>query len=92
MFLVECFLDPENGVCAKFGLSLIRDNWDFYCLKDVGYDRGYVIQTGKNLHTDAAFDISVLIPDMTSFNASVHFEQGLSDPKADIIRHITFSG
>ena len=47
--LVECFLDPENGVCAKFGLSLIRYNWDFYCLKEVGYDRGYVIQTGKNL-------------------------------------------
>lgn len=47
--LVECFLDPENGVCAKYGLSLIRDNWDFYCLKNVGYDRGYVIQTGKNL-------------------------------------------
>lgn len=47
--LVECFLDPEKGVCAKYGLSLIRDNWDFYCLKEVGYDRGYVIQTGKNL-------------------------------------------
>lgn len=47
--LVECYLDPEKGVCAKYGLSLIRDNWDFYCLKDVGFDRGYVIQTGKNL-------------------------------------------
>lgn len=47
--IVECFLDPENGVCAKFGLSLIRYNWDFYCLKAVGYDRGYVIQDKKNL-------------------------------------------
>ena len=47
--IVECFLDPENGVCAKFGLSLIRYNWDFYCLKNVGYDRGYVIQDKKNL-------------------------------------------
>lgn len=47
--LVEAFLDPENGVCAKFGLSLIRNNWDFYCLKDVGYNRGLVIQNGKNL-------------------------------------------
>lgn len=47
--LVECFLDPENGICAKFGLSLIRNNWDFYCLKDVGYNRGLVIQNGKNL-------------------------------------------
>lgn len=47
--IVEAFLDPENGVCAKFGLSLIRYNWDFYCLKNVGFDRGYVIQDKKNL-------------------------------------------
>ena len=47
--LVECFLDPENGICAKYGLSLIRDNWDFYVLKEVGYNRGIVIQNGKNL-------------------------------------------
>lgn len=47
--IVECFLDPENGVCAKFGLSMIRYNWDFYCLKNVGFDRGYVIQDKKNL-------------------------------------------
>lgn len=47
--LVEAFLDPEKGVCAVFDLSLIRHNWDFYCLKEVGYDRGVVIQNGKNL-------------------------------------------
>ena len=47
--LVEAYLDPENGVCAKYGLSLIRDNWDFYCLKEVGYDRGFVVQNKKNL-------------------------------------------
>lgn len=47
--IVEAFLNPESGICAKFGLSLIRDNWDFYCLKNVGYDRGFVIQNGKNL-------------------------------------------
>lgn len=47
--LVEAFLDPEKGICAKYGLSLIRDNWDFYCLKNVGYNRGFVIQNGKNL-------------------------------------------
>lgn len=47
--LVECFLDPEKGVCAKFGLSLVRYNWDFYCLKNVGYDRGFVVENGKNL-------------------------------------------
>lgn len=47
--LVEVFLDPEGGICAKFGLVLIRDNWDFYCLKSVGYDRGFVVENGKNL-------------------------------------------
>ena len=47
--LVEAFLDPEKGLCAKYGLSLIRDNWDCYVLKNVGYDRGLVIQNGKNL-------------------------------------------
>ena len=47
--LVEAFLDPDKGVCAKFGLSLIRNNWNFYCLKEVGYERGLVIQDGKNL-------------------------------------------
>lgn len=47
--LVECFLDPEKGVCAQYGLSLIRNNWDFYCLKDVGYNRGFVVESKKNL-------------------------------------------
>ena len=47
--LVEAFLDPEKGVCKLFGLSLIRDNMDFYCLKDVGYDRGFVVEAGKNM-------------------------------------------
>jgi len=47
--IVEAFLDPENGICKKFGLSLIRDNDSFYVLKDVGFNRGIVIQDGKNL-------------------------------------------
>ena len=47
--LVECFLDPEKGVCAQYGLSMIRDNWDFYCLKEVGYNRGFVVESKKNL-------------------------------------------
>lgn len=47
--IVETFLDPESGICARYGLSMIRDNDVFYCLKDVGYDRGFLIQNGKNL-------------------------------------------
>ena len=47
--LVESFLDPEKGLCAMFGLSLIRNNWDCYVLKNVGYNRGFVVQNEKNL-------------------------------------------
>ena len=47
--IVECFLDPENGICKKFGLSMIRDNDRFYVLKNVGYDRGFVVEAGKNM-------------------------------------------
>ena len=47
--VVEAFLDPEKGVCKKFGLSLVRNNSFFYCLKNVGFDRGMVIQNGKNM-------------------------------------------
>ena len=47
--IVESFLDPNIGICAKFGLSMIRNNWDIYCLKEVGYDRGFVIHNSKNL-------------------------------------------
>lgn len=47
--LVEAFLDPEKGICKKFGLSMIRDNMDFYVLKNVGYDRGFIVERGKNM-------------------------------------------
>lgn len=47
--LIEVFLDPENGICRKFNLNLVRDNMNFYVLKNVGYDRGFVIEDKKNL-------------------------------------------
>lgn len=46
---IECFLDPEDGVCAKFDVSMIRDNYDLYFLHDPGINRGVRIQYGKNL-------------------------------------------
>lgn len=46
---IECFLDPENGVCAKFDVDMIRDNYDLYFLHDPGINRGVRIQYGKNL-------------------------------------------
>ena len=33
----------------QFGLNLIRYNWDFYCLQNVGYNRGFVVENGKNM-------------------------------------------
>lgn len=47
--IVDAFLNPETGLCKKFDLSLIRDNDRFYCLKNVGFDRGFVIEDKKNL-------------------------------------------
>lgn len=47
--IVEAFLNPEDGICTRFNLSMIRDNMDFYVLKNVGYDRGMVIEDGLNL-------------------------------------------
>lgn len=47
--IVDAFLNPETGLCKKFDLNLIRDNDRFYCLKNVGFDRGFVIEDKKNL-------------------------------------------
>ena len=47
--IVDAFLNPETGLCKKYDLSLIRDNDRFYCLKNVGFDRGFVIEDKKNL-------------------------------------------
>lgn len=47
--VVQAFLDPENGICARYGLSLLRDNYDIYALKEVGSDRGFVVEYAKNM-------------------------------------------
>lgn len=46
---VQALLDPDDGICAKYGLSLIRDNYAIYALKSVGTDRGFVVEYGKNM-------------------------------------------
>jgi len=46
---VQALLDPDEGICAKYGLSLIRDNYAIYALKNVGTDRGFVVEYGKNM-------------------------------------------
>ena len=57
--VAQAFLDPENGICARYGLSLLRDNYDVYALREVGSDRGYVVEYGKNmLGVDRTEDIT----------------------------------
>lgn len=46
---IDAFLDPEEGICAKFDVGLIRDNNDLYFLHDPGINRGVVIRYGKNM-------------------------------------------
>lgn len=47
--VVDALLNPQNGVCTAFGLTMIRDNFDIYCITGTGSDRGFVIEYGKNM-------------------------------------------
>lgn len=47
--LVEALLDPEEGVAARWGADLIRDNYDCYLIDDAGYDRGVCLEYGHDL-------------------------------------------
>lgn len=55
--VIEALLDPEEGLCTKFDVNIIRDNYDLYFLHDPGMNRGVRIQYGKNL-TGIDFSIS----------------------------------
>lgn len=46
--VVEALMDPEGGILAQAGASLMRDNFDVYVLKTLGEDRGVRIQHGRN--------------------------------------------
>lgn len=66
--MVQALLDPENGICARYGLSLIRDNYDLYALKNVGSDRGFVVEYSKNmLAVEHAEDISEVVTRIVPF-------------------------
>lgn len=49
MNAVQALLDPDDGICARYGLCLLRDNFDIYALKNVETDRGFAIEYGKNM-------------------------------------------
>lgn len=54
---INAFLDPENGVCTKFKVSLIRDSTNLYFLDDPGQNRGITIEYSKNM-TGVDFSIT----------------------------------
>lgn len=46
---IEAILDPDEGICSKFNVKLVRDNYDLYFLNDPGLNRGVVVSYGKNM-------------------------------------------
>ena len=47
--LVECLLDPDDGVLPQTNGRLIRDNFDIWLLPDMERETGVTIRHGKNL-------------------------------------------
>ena len=46
---IEAFLDPEEGICSRYKVDLIRDNDELYFLDDPGINRGVQIRYSKNM-------------------------------------------
>lgn len=46
---VEILLDPDEGIAAKTGAQVVRDNFDCYLLQDEERDMGVTVRRGKNL-------------------------------------------
>jgi len=47
--IVDALLAPDTGLVARWGAELVRDNFDFYVLREAGQNRGVRIEYGKNL-------------------------------------------
>lgn len=47
--LVQCLLDPDDGVLPQTGARLVRDNFDVWILPDATRETGVTIRHGKNL-------------------------------------------
>jgi len=46
---ISALLDPDEGLVARYGGELVRDNWDLYVLDEAGVNRGARIEYGRNL-------------------------------------------
>ena len=65
--LVECLLDPDDGVAPQAGARLIRDNFDIWLLPDLPRETGVTIRHAKDLlgaamTTDAGSVVTRIIP------------------------------
>lgn len=47
--LTDVMLNEENGICAKYNVIRVTDNYNVYFIKDPGINRGFTIQYGKNM-------------------------------------------
>lgn len=82
MNVVQALLDPENGLCARYGLSLIRNNYDMYALRNVGSDRGFVVEYGKNMMAvERMEDISDVVTRIIPFGKTAKGEIVFLDGK-----------
>lgn len=46
---IKALQDPEEGLLKRWGLELVRDDYEMYFLKRAGLNRGVRIEYGKNL-------------------------------------------
>lgn len=46
---IDIFLNEDDGICKRFGVDLIRNNYSLYFMKNPGINRGVRIQYGKNM-------------------------------------------
>lgn len=46
---IDIFLNEEDGLCVRYDVSLVRDNYELYFLHDPGLNRGVTLEYGKNL-------------------------------------------
>ena len=64
---VSALLDPETGATALWDAELVRDNFDFFLLRDAGLNRGVRIEYAKNLlgvscEVDASDVVTRIVP------------------------------
>lgn len=65
--LLECLLDPDEGIATQTGAKVVRDNFEIFLVPDRERDRGVEIRYGKNLlsaqmETDGSDIITRIIP------------------------------